>query len=269
MQAALLLAEQIGISFAIAYSEATQPLTLTSISESPDSVNSTDDFEIFCAIATTTCEAFASVPTLTASGSDRKPTRTPSESRAGPSRSDDTDLTRDDDQPGPNRVNGTTPSRESPMMGDTDPSRARSMSVNPKGKRARLDMTTQEGSSRRVTVIMGSSQAVKEDGDEPPSQSSQRVQMTQKELLEFSGLGDMEGLEEMMDEDDDEFAVNEEHDGQGGEGNDNTRSAADGEVDKENVRGMRKRGDTEVDFEEFEETQENPRGEDGVSRVPT
>jgi len=80
------LAEQLGISLTIAFSEATQPLTLTSTEETSE-----DGFAIFCAIATTTSDAFdpprCKVQIRSGSSSERKVTRSLSESDGnGPKR---------------------------------------------------------------------------------------------------------------------------------------------------------------------------------------
>ncbi|KAK8849459.1 hypothetical protein IAR55_004792 [Kwoniella newhampshirensis] len=54
-KATLVLAEQLSITLNVAFSMATQPLTLTSLT------NELEEFSIFCAIATTSCDAFVDV----------------------------------------------------------------------------------------------------------------------------------------------------------------------------------------------------------------
>ena len=185
------LAEQLGISLTIAFSEATQPLTLTSTDD-----NAEDGFTIFCAIATTTSDAFADVRhtasnSVSAVGPDRKVTRTPSAV----------------DQPTGSRRN--RPSSEQPR------------------KRPSLDF----GGNLPAAVVVNSAPAIPRTGrmqeplflpsadkesdsqapDAGPSDYgetvpfpplSQKIRMSQKEVMEASGLGDL-GSDELFNELDD------------------------------------------------------------------
>ncbi|ORX37984.1 Rad9-domain-containing protein [Kockovaella imperatae] len=192
-RATLNLAEQLNISLNIAFSEASQPVTLNSAFS--DDQGSQGDFSIFCAIATTTCEAFKDVATSGTDG-DRKPSTTPSQPPARTS-SSASGL-----EMGHSRgVNGTA----------TDaPSRSNSVSQQ-KTKRSRLEMSSGQR-AEDVSVVFNSMRdpmSFQRDGDRDQSggsqlPGSQRVVMSQQELLEISGLGDMDTLAQELDQAEDE-----------------------------------------------------------------
>jgi len=170
-EAALTLAEQLGIRLAIAYSVPAQPLTITSAPDDDEQNDASDlKYEVFCAIATTPCEAFADVV-------ERKP----STSAAG----------------------------SSVARGSASVSNSHSTpQVNASGKRKRTTLSmSSERAGGYVTVIRNSvvEDTTSGEGDTEPlflsnsqeapgsqMNGSQRIRMSQQEALEMAGLGDMD-----------------------------------------------------------------------------
>ena len=175
----------------IAFSQSTQPLTLTSTDDSLE-----DGFTLFCAIATTTCEAFEDVPLeIKESGSHSS-----------------TKLSR------PTKSNSE---QVEPLI-----KRSRTVSAQPT-KRLRLDI----GGSQAVAVVRSSNIAIartSQAGQEPALPSLQQAydnsqprleggggtmedpsdapfppltqsRMTQQEVLDMSGLGDLQ-MDDLVDE---------------------------------------------------------------------
>ena len=190
-KATLTLAEQLGISLAIAFSEATQPLTLTSNDD-----NAEDGFTIFCAIATTTSDAFADVRdtssnSISALGPDRKVTRAPSTS----------------DQPTSIRRN--RPSSEQPRkrasldFGGKLPAAMVVTSAPDIARTSRAQEPLFLPGADEVSDLQAHDAGPSIDGESrvfPPL--SQKVRMSQKEVMEASGLGDL-GSDELLNELDD------------------------------------------------------------------
>ena len=195
-QAALILAEQLSISLSIAFSEASQPVTVTSRLESPDE-DAQGDFEIFCAIATTICDAFKDDPK---NGAERKPTMTPSEVSGSGRPSVGKAINSDRSK---TTSNGTAANgAEAGDAGDQRRSRSES-SAPQKKQRTKLNMMSNSAANSQrdqpatVHALFGSQSHSGEHGDGVPG-SSQRRQMTQQEVLESSGFGDM-NAEDLMD----------------------------------------------------------------------
>lgn len=171
------------------FSEPGQPMTMSTryISINDDGSDS-EKFDIFCVLATASTDAFSQTGT--------NGTASRSESRQ---RSASTTV---GDRGGSNRR------RSESVRSST----ARAGSARP---RSTLSFTTGAATQgdRMVTVAGGLgaflSQASQGTNKEPlfqpgPSQSSQGVRMTQQEVLELAGMGDLD-MDALMDEDDDDM----------------------------------------------------------------
>lgn len=211
------LADQLSIRLMVAFSEPTQPLTLTS--ETYDDLER-EPFEIFCAIATTTCDQFTSV-------------RTASDPPANGTRSGST--------PAASSSRGLSRERSTTALGDSNEGegdgrnvRRRSNSERPAtGSRARLSMsnrpthisnsvptTTTEQTKSRTTsndprangggqqreplfLPAGSQNDPSHETDaqaEAGPSHSQQPRLSQAEVEAMSGLGDLDEMMEAMDD---------------------------------------------------------------------
>lgn len=210
-QAALALADQLSIRLLVSFSEATQPLTLTS---EVFADSDREPFEIFCAIATTTCDQFVNVRT----SSDRN--------TGARSRSTTSALERNLTRSQSSAANG-----EEPGEGDERSVRRRLHSERPPtSSRPRLSMSDQQpthisnsmptglahtrttsaggtlpgnrGPARDDAVPLflpgGSQRDLDDTGDGPPQ--SQRHTFTQLEVEEMSGLENLDEVMEAMDD---------------------------------------------------------------------
>lgn len=169
----------------IFFSEATQPLTITSKFFGGDRHgNEAELFNIFCAIATSSCEAFTTV-TASASANGRQAKRSESVRNGG--------------QPS---APGSARSRsiQASSRGSARPRPSLSLSARP-GSQA-------PNPNAMVTVVAAApsqalSQALPQAEDkEPlfqPAPSQQSVRMTQQEVLDMAGVGDLD-LEALMDD---------------------------------------------------------------------
>lgn len=169
----------------IFFSEATQPLTITSKFFGGDRHgNEAELFNIFCAIATSSCEAFTAV-TVSASANGRHAKRSESVRNGG--------------QP-PTPGSARSRSIQAGSRGSARPRPSLSLSARP-GSQA-------PNQSAMVTVVAAApSQALSQalpgaEDKEPlfqPAPSQQSVRMTQQEVLDMAGVGDLD-LEALMDD---------------------------------------------------------------------
>lgn len=151
-----------------AFSEASQPMTMMSRFIGLDKYgNETELFDIFCAIATTPTQAFPAEANGAANGSSRQ------------------------------RSESAAVKREDPRRSESARPTARAASSRPSARpRASLSMIAQD---RDTTAP----EALFQPG---PSQSSQGVRMTQQEVLELAGMGDLD-MEALMGDDDTDMAM--------------------------------------------------------------
>lgn len=206
-QATLQLAEQFGMDLDFFFSEATQPLTISSRYMGLDRYsNESELFSIFCVIATTTCEAFANVPASAPVA-------------VNGSRADRSESVKVKPEPG---VPGSVRKRRAPdgsgRAGSSRPPRASlSLSAQPP------PMVTVVGTAAAAVASQAMSQAAmsqaamsQSDMSQGPSRTrnpnaeplflpSQTQRMTQQEVLDMAGMGDID-LEAMMDDADAEDA---------------------------------------------------------------
>ena len=168
VQAALTLAEQLGIRLAVAYSVPSQPLTITSAPDDDEPDNISDlKYEVFCAIATTACEAFAEVV-------ERKPSTSAAGSTV-PRGSGSVSNSHSASQANQNKRKRTTLSMSSERAGQYATVIRNSVS----------DDTSGQGNTE--PLFLSNSQ------EAPASQmASQQIRMSQQEVLEMAGLGDMD-----------------------------------------------------------------------------
>ncbi|ORY34976.1 Rad9-domain-containing protein [Naematelia encephala] len=191
-RATLSLAEQLGISLTIAFSRPTQPLTLT-YNPQIDEEGSEDAFSIFCAIATTSCDAFDAIK----EGSEAKPTRSTSITSDTASR--------------PRASASEQPRKRArlSMAPASQPTRVMSQreQVNVVVNSAPARVNAAEDHQREGLFLPGASQgapASQQQEDETMlfPQTTQSRRMTQQEVLEVSGLGELDAAE-LLDEMDD------------------------------------------------------------------
>lgn len=208
------MADSLNIDLTVAFSESTQPLTMVYTG------GEEDDFDIFCAIATTTCDAFpvdlgkngTGPPN---NGLDSKPRRMIS------------DLTEDGypKRDGPDDAEGSVKRRRS---SETPRSRRGTMqlSMTPKGRAASAQPlvvlnsappsrngdsgpahspqhpnNAADDTEETALFLAGGSQEDQSDIPRPehPPAPSQRM-MTQAEVLESLGMGPGETVEDLMDD---------------------------------------------------------------------
>lgn len=175
------------------FSEASQPMVMTSTFLGPDGYgNETNLFKIFCALATTSTDAFTGAPpSSNGAPRDRAPldnfSQRRSESRSIKSETRSMSISSQRDKPPLEPVPRRTSARP----------------------RASLTMSTeQERPPTMVTVVGGPitsrapSQSAGPNDPEPlfqPGPSQMSVQMSQQEVLDMAGMGDLD-LEAMLED---------------------------------------------------------------------
>ena len=180
------LAEQVGVGLTVAFSEATQPLTLTGTVDTAD-----DGFTIFCAIATTTSTAFDDEEAALKSGSERKPPRSTTNQRS------DSGQNASHERPSSNRVQPERPrSAKRLEFGRASQQAAvilNSASVATRGRVSSLFLPggSSQGPSGSQTDGVGPSRETASPESQMPS-STQKVRMSQKEVMDVSGFGDVD-----------------------------------------------------------------------------
>jgi len=233
----------------IAYSEATQPLTLTSNDDTSEF-----GFTVFCAIATTTSTAFDDdVPPKPGSGSDRKPAASrstrgtasakrsesvsgqPSQNRSEPTKKPRLSLGPDAHKQSSvvYSAPGTTRLRESLLLPSEsqDESGSQTSQSYEASRGQRGETGSQAGRDRSNSQLertpgsqtegAGPSKC-SEEADPPLPRTSQRITMTQQEIMALSGMGDMntEDLFTALDdaeEDDEMQGIKYDSPGRGGD----------------------------------------------------
>lgn len=225
VQATLQLADSLNIDLTVAFSESTQPLTMVYTS------GEEDDFDIFCAIATTTCDAFpvdlgkAGVNAPPPNGLDSKPRRMISDltedgypKRDGAEEAEGSAKRR--------RASGTPRRSGTAQLGFTPNARAASAqpqialnSVPPSRVGSSADQGGDPGGGEETALFLpGGSQEDQHD-EAPPARSqaaTQRQVLTQQELLKLSGLAEseqeLEALADYMEDgEDEEFSATQQN----------------------------------------------------------
>lgn len=186
-QAALQLADQFVMDLDIRFSEASQPLTLSSMYIGLDRYNNeTTLFEIFCAIATTKCDVFNEATTQ--KNQKREAAAESSASTRQPSIATSRDRSVSVQAPA---KGGASHVADQSRRASATPLRA-SSSNRPSRLRASLSMTSE---APRATTTQAQADP------EPLFQSggSQSVRLTQEEALEMAGFT-FEDLDQAMDD---------------------------------------------------------------------
>jgi hypothetical protein len=190
-QATLQLAEQLNMDLDFFFSEATQPLAMSSRFHGLDRDNNEKQlFTIFCVIATTSCTAFADAPAANGEVADRSRSRSSSMSIKA-----DSEASARKRRPEGGLRAGARP-RASLTMTAQPPSRGPStvtVVMNDRTWSQRLG--SQAHAAGEPLFLPGGSQA--------PG-GSQTVRMTQEEVLELAGLdtGDLDAMVDDMDAED-------------------------------------------------------------------
>ena len=224
-KAALILAEQLSVQLDMAFSEPTQPWTLTS---DPRVSESDTYFTIFAAIATTSCDAFASVNTGT-EGVPLKRSRSsttdppelngadqwsnghggheePSRSRARFSSEPGRSRSRLSFTPDPKRpavvVNSVSTSSSQLQNAEAGPSRNSQALFLPAGSQTEEEHPSTSQILREALDGAGSQRYVLGEVPVSPPTPSQRVHMSQQEVLEQAGMGDVD-IHHLIDDLDD------------------------------------------------------------------
>ncbi|WWD20083.1 hypothetical protein CI109_104557 [Kwoniella shandongensis] len=238
-KATLVLAEQLSITLNVSFSSATQPLTLTSLMEE------LEEFSIFCAIATTSCEAFTDVrqssvdikrsrstdtplrggdgpqPPGSGAGRSRRGSEVPSQRRSRSSLSFSTG----EQEGGAMATVHISGGSLAAMASSSAPVRALpSNSGQPRQISAMVDQTGNEDEARGASpgrdtspvkegLFFPTSQPNHSQGSPPPElpANTQTIRMTQEEVLAAAGLGDIDLDEELENaEEEDEREMEEE-----------------------------------------------------------
>ncbi|OCF61730.1 hypothetical protein L486_01390 [Kwoniella mangroviensis CBS 10435] len=199
-RATLLLAEQLSATLNVSFSEPGQPLTLTSLDEE------FKDFSIFCAIATTSCEVFKDVRSpsveIKRSNSDAPP--------GPPPPSHGRNLSSSSSSSGRKRRGSETPSqfRKKSSLNLTaaqEPTSTVYLAQSAAQRNAKaqddgqMDIDhppSQNGNMDQEALFLPGASQAPVSPDHPPR--SQAIRMSQAEILEHAGLGDM-NLEEELD----------------------------------------------------------------------
>lgn len=219
------LADQLSIRLVVAFSEATQPLTLTSeVFADSDQ----EPFEIFCAIATTTCDQFVSVRTATdhipaGDSADRSRSTTHRATPRDGSSATNGDISgsqsNGDDRNVRRRTNSERPpSASRPRLSMSDQAPTHISNSVPTGQIHSRTTSGEDGGDRQPgngdtgnpLFLPGGSQRELEDaGDDLPQSQSQRARLSQAEVEQMSGLGDLDEVMEAMDDEQHEEELEE------------------------------------------------------------
>ncbi|WWD04096.1 hypothetical protein V865_002161 [Kwoniella europaea PYCC6329] len=199
-RATLMLAEQLSATLNVSFSEPGQPLTLTSLDEE------FGEFSIFCAIATTSCEVFKDVRSpsveIKRSNSDAPP--------GPPPPSHGRNLSSSSSSSGRKRKGSETPSQFKKKSSLNLTAAQEPMSTvylahsavqrNTKAQDdGQMDIDpplSQNGNADQEALFLPGASQVPGSPEQPPR--SQAIRMSQAEILEHAGLGDM-NLEEELD----------------------------------------------------------------------
>jgi hypothetical protein len=208
VQATLALADQLSIKLVVAFSEAGQPLTLTS---DPNDADQDETPDIFCAIATTTCDQFISVRTQSdqpqSNGRTTSGSTTTSFLNRNNSRQREFSL-------GANGSNGNGEDERNvrPRLSSEQPSRRGKLSLSTQPSRVPNSLPTT--TSRKTSGGPSTSQHQNRHGDDdnplfiPTDTQYQNdhdddypvPRLSQAEVEAIAGLGDMEDILDGMDD---------------------------------------------------------------------
>jgi hypothetical protein len=207
----LALADQLSIKLVVAFSEAGQPLTLTS---DPNDADQDETPDIFCAIATTTCDQFLSVRTQ--SDQPQSNSRTTSGSNTTTSFLNRNNSRQREFSLGANGSNGNGNGEDErnvrPRLSSEQPSRRGRLSLSTQPSRVPNSLPTT--TSRKTSGGPSTSQHQHRHGDDdnplfiPTDTQYQNdhdddhsaPRLSQAEVEAIAGLGDMEDILDGMDD---------------------------------------------------------------------
>jgi hypothetical protein len=205
----LALADQLSIKLVVAFSEAGQPLTLTS---DPNDADQDETPDIFCAIATTTCDQFLSVRTQ--SDQPQSNSRTTSGSATTTSFLNRNNSRQREFSLGANGSNGNGEDERNvrPRLSSEQPSRRGRLSLSTQPSRVPNSLPTT--TSRKTSGGPSTSQHQNRHGDDdnplfiPTDTQYQNdhdddhsaPRLSQAEVEAIAGLGDMEDILDGMDD---------------------------------------------------------------------
>jgi len=208
VQATLALADQLSIKLVVAFSEAGQPLTLTS---DPNDADQDETPDIFCAIATTTCDQFLTVRTQsdqpqsngrTTSGSTTSTSflnRNNSRQREFSLGADGSNGNGDDERNVRPRLSSEQPSRRGKLSLSTQPSRVPNSLPTTTTRTSGGSSTSQHQHRHNddddpLFIPTDTQYQNDHDDDHPPPR------MSQAEVEAIAGLGDMDDILDGMDD---------------------------------------------------------------------
>jgi len=205
----LALADQLSIKLVVAFSEAGQPLTLTS---DPNDADQDETPDIFCAIATTTCDQFLTVRTQ--SDQPQSNGRTPSGSNTTTSFLNRNNSRQRQFSLGANGSNGNGEDERNvrPRLSSEQPSRRGRLSLSTQPSRVPNSVPTTTSRKTSGGPSTSQQQHRHEDDDNPlfiPTDTQYQndhdddhsaPRLSQAEVEAIAGLGDMDDILDGMDD---------------------------------------------------------------------